>query len=182
MSTSPVEPEPRDRHRRRAIATVVVAALLVCCLIVQPWTWLSSAVQGAGDSRQYPHADGALHISLGDDDLETDLLPHYGLTLPCGASDLRYGNLQEPISQLYLKFRAPAGCVDDFRHRHDLTPTRAGERLSGVPDEYDWHICSSAALYSGESSGNHINLVVDGDPTTPTVYLVITRSGPGADQ
>ncbi|MEU8002208.1 hypothetical protein AB0B66_13680 [Catellatospora sp. NPDC049111] len=150
-----------------AVATaLVLAVLLGCCPPARPWTWFD---------RQYPHADGFFHISRGDDDLEEDLLPIYGVDLPCGVADLRYGNLQEPINKLYLRFTAPTSCLDEFRVKYGLLPDDWEDPLS--PEEYEWEISSAAKAHWGEYDENRLFLYVEDTHSLPIAYLVLERWG-----
>ncbi|GAA1416330.1 hypothetical protein ACFQZ4_48575 [Catellatospora coxensis] len=155
-----------------AVTALVLAALLGCCPPARPWTWF-------GEDRQYPHADGFFHISRGDDDLEEDLLPIYGVELPCGVADVRYGNLQEPINELYVRFVASMACLDAFRADYGLSPVDWED--PSAPDMYGWHISTSAKMYSGDYDDNHLYLYVEDTQTPPVAYLVLQRWGPPKD-
>ncbi|MEU7827004.1 hypothetical protein [Catellatospora sp. NPDC049133] len=148
------------------VTALVLAALLGCCPSARPWTWF-------GEDRQYPHADGFFHISRGDDDLEEDLLPIYGVDLPCGVADLRYGNLQEPINELYLRFTAPVTCLDTFRAAYGLLPAEWED--PSAPAEYEWRVSSSAKVYRAEYDENHLSLYVEDSHVPPIAYLVLER-------
>lgn len=67
------------------------------------------------DPRQYPH--GGLDVTIGGGSFEHDILPHYQLTLPCGARDVRYADNESLIGSdgtLYLTFNTSAGCLSQF--------------------------------------------------------------------
>ncbi|WP_212829880.1 hypothetical protein [Catellatospora sp. TT07R-123] len=153
------------------LAALLLGLMLLCCgCLNPPWKRFS-------DSRQYPHADGPFHISYRDDDLERDLLPIYGVDLPCGAANLRYGNLQEPINQLYLRFTAPAACLERFRTTYRLAPGSTRYGMPDVPAEYGWRISSSARLYRGDFDDNEITLLVEDTAEPQTAYLLLERWG-----
>jgi hypothetical protein len=147
-------------------------------LVVLVALCLVPALTRSTDPREYPQPSNV--VRLADRNLEKNILPQYGIRLPCGVERLRYAEDTSLIGsggELYLRFTTSASCLDTFLRGVGMTGDSAtgphllmGDRLDyhfrDVPKSYDWTF-DPAATYSAYDRAigerEHIYLVVGKD-------------------
>jgi hypothetical protein len=93
----------RAVRRRWTVLAVVISLVGIC-----GGTWWLSA--SAADPRMYSAGD----VVYGLGSLEHDILPRYGVVLPCNVTDVNYFDDESvigPDGTLYLAFTATAACL-----------------------------------------------------------------------
>jgi hypothetical protein len=162
--------------RRRRLALLLAGLLLVplCCCsrVTETPAFIWSVFR---DDREYPRIHDPLHITVGDGDLEEDLLPHFQVELPCDVSGLRYGEWEDfsTPGTLYLRFEASAACVDEFIVANGLRVNEPTSVPRGVPEEYGWTLAADNVSYGADRSDRvRLFASVDRHAPMPTVYVV----------
>jgi hypothetical protein len=120
--------------------------------------------------------DGPIHITVGDGDLEDDLLPRNRVTLPCDVTELRFGDLEDfgPSGRLFLRFSTSPRCLDEFLAQHRLEPVRPDVFASGqVPAAYAWQVSPTAAAYAARNGPTSMRVRVDQTGARPGVYVIV---------
>jgi hypothetical protein len=181
IAAPPVVPPPRRARKPRrpltrvqrilggAVAAVVAVALLAAgayALGVPVNRWL-----GLGDDREYLKTPGTVY---GDGNLEKTVLPHFGVRLPCGVDDLRWGDSENtgPAGTLYLKFRTTDACLATFLSGNAVNADTV-DALPEAPLSYKWHVPDAATFYFGHPDGeNDLRVWVDTSDAHPTVWAI----------
>ncbi|NUT08125.1 MAG: hypothetical protein HOV76_32110 [Hamadaea sp.] len=176
MSEPETSAEPKRSSRVLAgVATLFVVAALCCW---GAWSQISGSFR-SNDPREYPRKDEALHITYRGGDLEDDLLPRYGVKLPCDVQHLRWGNHEDmgPMGSLYLRFDTSSTCLDEFLRDNRLQPTAAWTPSVFVPDEYGWAINASDATYAARPSERvRLSVSIHRGEQRPVAYVVAVYS------
>jgi hypothetical protein len=181
---------PTTRSRLRV--GIAVTAVLVIAAVAGYTIWSGASV----DPRRYPDEGNALAVPAAHGSME-DALRLFGLSLPCGTSDVRYRDDKPVVGSggtLHLRFATSRSCLGDFLGGIKLGaqslrqaspgdpgfPFAAQDRADYAEDfgwsfdpaqRYSWQVTQSSELVQ-------TTVVVDGSPQRPVVYLVADRSEP----
>jgi hypothetical protein len=183
---------PPTRSRSRLRVGIAVTAVLVIAAVAGYTIWSGASA----DPRRYPDEGNALAVPAAPGSMD-DALRLFGLSLPCGTSDVRYRDDKPVVGSggtLHLRFATSRICLGDFLGGINLSAQSLHEARPGDPGfpfaaqdradyaedfgwsfdparRYSWQVTQSSKLVQ-------TTLVVDGSQQRPVVYLVADRSEP----